>query len=137
MTEIYVGADYKHDKTQNIYHTLLLSSPKGENVQKVVYVDNYGKIWSKDVERFLKGMKFLNKDNAFLYHSVIDKKYPQPGEFYYDSRKDDGKAHAACSVLFVTNTEADKEDYPVTIFYICDGSIDYLTLSDFNKHFKK
>lgn len=137
MEEIFVGADYKHESTQTIYHTLLISSPKKEVEQKVVYIDNYGKVCSKNVERFLKGMKFLNKDNAFLYHHSIDKNYPQPGEFYYDSKKDDGKSHAACSVLFVTNTEADKEDYPITVFYICDGSIDYLTLSDFNKHFKK
>lgn len=137
MKELIINADYRHEKTQNLYHTLVVSSEKDGEEQQVVYIDNYNRVWSKGVERFLNGMTFLNKDQIVIHNQNNLKDYPNAGDFYYDSRSGDGKAHAACSVMYVTNIEANEKDYPITVFYLCDGLIEYMTLEEFNKHFKK
>jgi len=136
MNEILVNANYRHEKTGNNYHTLLLSSNEDDN-QQIVYIDRDKKIWSKKVSRFLNGMTFLNKEQGYNNIHEMSDFYPNTGDFYYDVRSGQNKAYPACSVLYVTNIHATHDDYPVTVFYLYDGLIKYLPLEKFNENFKK
>lgn len=134
---IFLNAEYHHIKTDTTYQTLILSN--SDKPQQIVYVNEKGEIWSKNVERFLQGMSFIEQksDNNYTKKD-IPAHYPQRGDFYYNKETDSTlKAAPAASVLYVTNVYADKSDYPKTVFFLSDGIIDYLSLEDFIKVFQK
>jgi len=132
--DIFLNAEYHHIKTSATYQTLILSN--SDKPQQIVYVNEKGEIWSKDVERFLHGMSFVEqKTNNNYTKKDIPDHYPQPGDFYYNKETD--KASPAASVLYVTNIYAEKPDYPKTVFFLSDGIIDYLFFEDFIKLFQK
>lgn len=132
MKELSVNSNYKNIETNKIYHTLLISNSENNEYSQVVYLDENGDLWSIDTKIFLNKMDFLNKESISLNINPASDKYPHIGSFYYNIKEN--SSNAACSVLYATNT---KSELPVTIFFLCDGKIEYLEFEDFKKHFKK
>lgn len=135
--EIFLNSEYHHDKTNNNYQTLILSN--SDKPQQVVYVNEQGEVWSKNIDRFLQGMSFVkqNTDNHYSKKDIPDN-FPQIGDFYYNKETDlTEKASPASSVLYITNLASDKDDYPITVFFLSNGIIDYMTLEQFYSNFTK
>lgn len=136
MNNLKVNSDYNHTKTNNHYQVLILSnSPK---TPQVVYVNEQGDVWSKGIERFSKGMEFLHEVSNHFTQKLIPSDLPQKDEFYYNTETEHTqKASPAAYVLYVTNLAANEEDYPITVFFLSDGIIDYLPLNLFKEKYTK
>lgn len=138
MNTVLLNSVYKHEKRGGIYQTLMLSNSDKE--EHIVYINDKGEVWSKPLTRFLNGMTLIDKQIIRPFdHKEIGNEYPVYGDFYYNNETDQTKKSApAASVLYITNVFADqKEDYPVSVYFLSNGIIDYLPLYEFYQHFSK
>lgn len=139
MNQIDVNVDFIYENIKNKKSYKPLYTKFANNEEKMVYIDQEGKVWCKSKERFMKGMEFKkvacdNEDFLFDLNDV-------PEAFYVNNKPLLNKKMNKKGVInCFANANADenkKDEYPLMVVINIENESYLYTFKEFEEYFLK